>query len=151
MEIDAMIREMEEEEEDYYKESEDEVEAEDPLFFMEHNHDQLRAQEESDAQDYWESGISSATINVLKQGNMDHSMKVCYHCSHKGHIKANCPSRKKLESRPWEHRPARRDGKKFTNRGYGTRKEQGRSSAGRSDFTKRTRYGGAQAIYQEDF
>ena len=41
------------------------------------------------------------TISALKQGNMDHSQKTCYHCSRKGHIKANCPDRKKLGARPF--------------------------------------------------
>ena len=70
MEIDAMIRALEEEERESVKESKEESQADGPLFFMEHNHDQLRAQEESDAQDYWESGITSETINALKQGNI---------------------------------------------------------------------------------
>ena len=40
MDIDAMLRAVEEEDEEYYKESEEEVEE--PLFFMEHNHNQIR-------------------------------------------------------------------------------------------------------------
>ena len=71
MEIDAMIRALEDKERESSKESEGETEDEGPLFFMEHNHAQLRAQEDVDAQDYWESGITSETINALKQGNMD--------------------------------------------------------------------------------
>ena len=32
---------------------------------------------------------------------MDHSQKTCYHCNRKGHIKANCPARKRLDAKPW--------------------------------------------------
>ena len=99
IDLDAMLRVNEEEDDEYYEESKEEVEE--PLFFMEHNHDQIRAQEDSDTQEYWEAGVTSETINALKQGNMDHSQKVCYHCSRKGHIKANCPARKRLETKPW--------------------------------------------------
>ena len=31
---------------------------------------------------------------------MDHSQKTCYHCNRKGHIKANCPARKRLDAKP---------------------------------------------------
>ena len=43
------------------------------------------------------------TINVLKQGNIDHTQKTCYHCNRQGHIKANCLARKKLYVKPWYH------------------------------------------------
>ena len=150
IEIDAMVRALEDEERESSRESEDEAETEGPLFFMEHNHDQLRAQEESDAQDYWEEGITLETINALKQGNMDHSQKVCYHCSRKGHIEANCPSRKKLESKLWEHSQTRRESRRFGSRSYGARKERGKPSTNRANFAKRKHYGGAQAIHKEE-
>ena len=67
MELDAMQRAKEESEEDY------EEEADEALFFMEPNHDKIRAREDLETQDYLEAGIMAETINVLKQGNMDHS------------------------------------------------------------------------------
>ena len=99
MELDAIQRDEEESEEEYEEESEEEVDE--VLFFMEPNHDKIRAREDLEIQDYWEAGITAETINVLKQGNMDHSQKTCYHCNRKGHIKANCPARKNLYRRPW--------------------------------------------------
>ena len=150
MEIDTMIRALEAEGEEPSGGSENEDGEEGPLFFMEHNHDQLRAQEESDAHDYWEAGITSETISALKQGNLDHSQKVCYHCSRKGHIKANCPSRKKLEPKPWEHRQTRKEGKRFCSKGYGMGKERTRLQPNQTKFAKRKRYGEAQALHQEE-
>ena len=55
---------------------------------MERNHDQLRAQEKSEAHEYWETSTTPETINTVKQ-------KVGYRCSSKGHTEANCPLRKK--------------------------------------------------------
>ena len=43
-------------------------------------------------------------MNTLRSGGVDHSQKQCYHCSHKGHIKANCPKRRKLGTQPWKKR-----------------------------------------------
>ena len=152
MEIGAMIKALEEEQECSDEESEEESEDEESLFFMEHNHDQLRAQEEPNAQSYWESGVTPETINALKQGNMDHSGKVCYHCSRKGHIKANCPARRKLEPKPWEHRKTSRERKGTGSRNFGARRERSKSQANQTSFAKRKRYGGAQAIHpEEDF
>ena len=146
MDIDTMLRAVEEDE-DYYEESEEE--EEEPLFFMEHNHDQIRAQEDTDTQDYWEAGVTSETINALKQGNMDHSQKVCYHCSRKGHIKANCLARKRLETKPWTRKPLC---KSTSNRGYGTRRGRGRSFPGGSGNFKKRFAGVAQAMYpDQDF
>ena len=48
------------------------------------------------------------TIRALKTGNMDNSQKSSYHCSRKGHIKENCPNRKKLGARSFQitaHQP----------------------------------------------
>ena len=72
---------------------------------MEPDHDKIRSKEDPKTQDYWETGITTDTINVLKQGNMDHSQKTCYHCNRKGHIKANCPARKRLETKPNHTKP----------------------------------------------
>ena len=65
----------EEEEEEKYDDDNSEEEADEALFFMEPKHDKMRAQEDLETQKYWEAGISADTINVLKQGNMDHSQK----------------------------------------------------------------------------
>ena len=92
MEIDPMQRAEEDDEEEYDDDSEEE--ADNTLFFMEPDHDRIRSQEDPEIQDYWEAGIMTDTISALKQGNMDHSQKTCYHCNCKGHIKANCLARK---------------------------------------------------------
>ena len=99
MELDAMQRDEEEDEEEYDN-NDSEEEADEALFFMEPDQDKIRAGEELETQEYWEAGISADTI-VLKQGNMDHSQKTCYHCNRKGHIKANCPAPKRLDAKPW--------------------------------------------------
>ena len=46
-------------------------------------------------------------MNVLRTGGVDHSQKQCYHCFRKGHIKANCPERRKLGAQPWKKRSER--------------------------------------------
>ena len=144
MDLDAILRADDEEQEEYYDESKEK--AEKALFFMEPNHDQIRAREDSDTQEYWEAGI---TIKALKQGNMDHSQKTCYHYNRKGHIKANCLARKKLDTKPWTKKPVRRT---TTRRGYGTRRGQGRSFPGRSGTSRKRFMGGAQAMHSdEDF
>ena len=66
MELDAMLGAEEEDEEEYEEGSEEE--ADDALFFMEPDHDKIRAQEDLKTQDYCEAGITTDTINVLKQG-----------------------------------------------------------------------------------
>ena len=116
MDLDAILRAEDEDEEGYDEESEEE--ADDALFFMEPNHDQIRAREESETQDYWEAGITTKTINILKQGNMDHSQKTCYHCNRKGHIKANCLARKRLDAKPWTKKPGFREKRTTTRKGY---------------------------------
>ena len=103
-----MQRDKEENEEES-DDNESEGEADKALFFMEPNHDKMRAQEKLETQEYWEAGISADTINMLKQGNMDHSQKTCYHCNRKGHIKANCPARKRLDAKPWIKRTGPRE------------------------------------------
>ena len=89
MDIDTILRAEEGDKEEY---SEDSA-AEEPeaLFFMEPDHEEVRTKEDPEAQEYWESGLMTETLRALKTGNVDHSQKSCYHCGHKGHIKANCP------------------------------------------------------------
>ena len=112
-----MQRAKEDDEEEYDDNSEEE--ADDALFFMEPNHDKIRAREDLEMQEYWEAGITAETINVLKQGNMDHAQKTCYHCNRKGHIKANCPARKRLDARPWTKRTGSREKKTTARKGFG--------------------------------
>ena len=57
-----MQRAEEEDEEEYEEGSEEE--ADDALFFMEPNHDKLRAREDLEMQEYWEAGITPETISV---------------------------------------------------------------------------------------
>ena len=63
MELDAMQRAEEDDEEEYDDDSEEE--ADDALFFMEPDHDKIRAREDLETQDYWEAEIMTDTINVL--------------------------------------------------------------------------------------
>ena len=58
-ETDAMVRALESEEEEPSEESEEEDEVERPPFCMKLNHDQPRAQEESEDHDYWEADITA--------------------------------------------------------------------------------------------
>ena len=103
MELDAILRAREEDEEEYSEDStKEEAEA---LFFMEPDHKEVRTNKDPEVQDYWEAGLTTDTISALKTGNIDHSQKSCYYCSRKGHIKANCPERRKLRARPWIKRP----------------------------------------------
>ena len=125
MELDAMQRAKEEEEEEYDDDNSEE-EADDALFFMEPEHDKIRAQEDLETQEYLEAGISADTINMLKQGNMDHSQKTCYHCNKKGHIKANCPARKRLDAKPWIKRTGPREKKTIERKGTGPGRGRGR-------------------------
>ena len=46
-------------------------------------------------------------MNALRSDGVDHLQKQCYHCSRKGHIKANCPKRRKLGMQPWKKRSER--------------------------------------------
>ena len=55
MELDAIQRDEEESGEEYEEESEEEVDE--VLFFMEPNHDKIRAREDLKIQEYWEAGI----------------------------------------------------------------------------------------------
>ena len=96
MDIDAIMRDEENEEEEDSEESATK-EPED-LFFMEPDHEKMRTNEDPDAQYYWEAGLMTEFLSALKTGNVDHSQKSCYHCGHKGHIKANCPKQRKLRA-----------------------------------------------------
>ena len=94
MDLDAILGARGEDEEEYSEESaEEEVEA---LFFLEPDHDKVRTNEDPEAHDYWEAGLTTDTISTLKTGNVDCSQKTCYHCNRKGHIKGNYPERRKL-------------------------------------------------------
>ena len=151
MELDAMQRAGDDDEE-YYNDDSDE-EADNALFFMEPGHDKSRSREDPETQDYWEAGITTDTINVLKQGNMDHSQKTCYHCNRKGHIKANCPARKRLDAKPWTKRPGPHEKKTTARKGYGVGRGQGKSFSSQSGPSKKRYTGSVQSIKQaeEDF
>ena len=151
MELDAMQRAKEESEEDYEEASEEE--ADEVLFFMEPNHDKIRAREDLETQEYWEAGITAETINVLKQGNMDHAQKTCYHCNRQGHIKVNCPARKKLYVKPWTKRPVSHEKKAIARKGSGMGRGRGKSFPRRSGALRKRFTGSLQAIQQseEDF
>ena len=88
METDAGVGALEAKEERPSEERGEEDNAEGPPFCMECNHDQLRAQNETEAHEYWETSSTPETIRTMKQ-------KVGYRCSSKGHNEANCPLRKK--------------------------------------------------------
>ena len=75
--LDAIIREEESEEEEEGEESA--PKEQDDLFFMEPDHEEVRTNEDPDAQDYWEAGLMTETLSALKTGNVDHSQKSCYH------------------------------------------------------------------------
>ena len=127
--------------------------VDDVLFFMALNHDKLRSREEIDATDYWEAGITAEAICTLKQGNMDHSQKTCYHCDRKGHIKANCPARKNLYKRPWTKIPMSREKRATARKGFGRGRGRGRFIPKRYDTSGRKFTENAQAIQpsEEDF
>ena len=152
MELDAILRAREEDEEEYSEESaEEEAEA---LFFMEPDHDKVRTNEDPEAHDYWEAGLTTDTISALKAGNEDHSQKSCYHCSRKGHMQANCPERRKLGAWPWTKRPGPCGNKIIAQKRYGVGRGRGKQSSNRPGTTKR-QYAGAQtenfqALQQSD-
>ena len=97
------------------------------------------------------------TISTLKTGNVDHSQKSCYHCSRKGHIKANCPERRKLGAQPWTKRPGPRVKKTAVQKGYRNGGGRGRRLTSKNAAI-RTQYNGAQTEsaqalqqFEEDF
>ena len=124
MELDAMQKAEEETEEEYEEASEEE--EDDTLFFMEPNHDRLRAKEDLKMQEYWEAGITPETISVLKQGNMDYAQNTCYHCNRKGHIEANCPARKKLDAAPSATRAGLHEKRTSARKGFGVGRGRGK-------------------------
>ena len=146
MELDAMQRAEEEEEEEEYDDDNSEEEADKALFFMEPEHNKIRAQEDLETQEYREAGISADTINVLKQGNMDHSQNTCYHCNRKGHIKANCPAQKRLDAKPWTKRPGPRKKRTIGRKGTGPEKGRGKFSSNWLGPSRKKFTGSAQSI-----
>ena len=120
-------REEEDEEENNGDESEEE--EDEALFFMEPDHNKIRAREELETQEYWEAGISADTINMLKQGNMEHSQKTCYHCNRKPHIKANCPGRKRLYAKLWIKRTGPYEKRTIERKGTSPGKGKGKFSS----------------------
>ena len=104
-------------------------------------------------QENWEAGITAETINVLKQGNMDHAQKTCYHCNRKGHIKANCPAQKRLDARPWAKRTGFHEKKTTAHKGLRMGRGQGKPFPNRLSSSKKKFTGSAQSIQQseEDF
>ena len=93
---------------------------------MEPDHKEVRTNEEPDAQEYWEAGLMTESLSMLKTGNVDHSQKSCYHCSHKGHLKATGPIQRKLGLPPWTRRPWPRAKETFVGKGHSTRGERGK-------------------------
>ena len=89
---------------------------------MEIDHDEVRTNKDPEAHDYWEAGLTTDTISALKTGNIDLSQKSCYHCSRKGHIKANYPERRKLGAHPWTKRPGPQGKKDYSKKRIRNRK-----------------------------
>ena len=85
---------------------------------MEPDHEEVRMNEDPDAQEYWEAGLAKESLNALKTGKVDHLQKSCYHCSYKGHIKANFSNRRKPNAQPWDRRQKFEARKTFVRKGY---------------------------------
>ena len=90
------------------------------LFFMDPDHKEVRINEGPDVQDYWEAGLMTESLNALKTGRVDHLQIVCYHCGYRGHMKANCPDRRKLNTQPWDRRWKSEARKMFVRKGHNT-------------------------------
>ena len=86
------------------EEEQDDLEMANSLFFMEPNYEGIKDMEDQEVRDYWEAGIMSECLSALKSGDIDHSWVLCYHCSCRGHIKANCPARKSASTQLWKGR-----------------------------------------------
>ena len=95
---------------------------------MEPDHEEIREIEDQEVQEYWGEGITEECLNALKTGGVDHLQKQCYHCSRKGHIKANCPERRKLGTQPWKKRSGG-ESRTYTQKG----KMFGRDNPGRRE------------------
>ena len=72
------------------------------MFFDAPDYEDIRLCEGPRVREYWESGLAIQTLNDLRQGNGRHTHSVCYHCNSRGHLKANCPDRKRADKTPWE-------------------------------------------------
>ena len=90
MDIDTIIEYEGDKEEEDSKESA--TEEHESLFFNKLDHKEVRTNGDQSAQEYWGAGITTESLSTLKAGNVEHSQKLCYHCSRKGHKKADCPS-----------------------------------------------------------
>ena len=78
--------------------------APEELFFMGHMAEAIRTAESLQVRDYWENGVGEQELNEVRSGSRDYSNMQCFHCKRKGHIKANCPERTRVSSKPWERR-----------------------------------------------
>ena len=92
----------------------------DNLFFMDPDHKEVRISEAPEVQDYWEAGLMMESLNALKTGRADHSQIMCYHCSYRGHMKANCPDRRRSNNQPWDRRWKPEVRKTFVRKGHNT-------------------------------
>ena len=72
------------------------------MFFDHPQCNKIRAREEPTVRKYWEQGLSPQLLNSLQTGQARHPYSTCYHCRGKGHLKANCPDRRKGNKMPWE-------------------------------------------------
>ena len=68
--------------------------ASEELFFTDLAHEEIRICKEPEVQDYWEADLMTESLSGLQTGKADQAKVICYHCSGKGHMKANCPDRK---------------------------------------------------------
>ena len=84
---------------------------------MEPDHKEFRETKDQETEEYWEAGITEEGLNALRLGGVLHWQKQCYHCSNKGHIKANCPERRKLGTQPWK-KSAERESRAPRKKGY---------------------------------
>ena len=109
-------------EENEEEDEQDDLEMADSLFFMEPNHEGIRDMEDQEVRDYWEAGITSECLSALKSGDIDHSWVLCYHCSRRGHIKANCPARKSASTQLWKGRAGQQPRKGWSPRQDGRKK-----------------------------
>ena len=142
MEVDALMEP---------EEGTDDEEKEEPLFFMAPDHEEVRTGEDTDAQEYWESGVSSEFLGALKAGNVDHTNKSCYHCNRKGHIKANCPERRRAGAHPWTKRPKWDPKKTFSKKDHKTGGGRKFARDGKTEQQKKWYGQKLQQSEEEDF
>ena len=91
----------------------------DELFFAAPDYEDIRVCEDPDVHEYWESGLSIESLDALRLGRGDYASSTCYHCKHKGHLKANCPDRRLAERKPWERAWKSRKRRRSHNAGGG--------------------------------